>query len=87
LSKKTEEKQIDPSSDPRLDSAWRELFMEKVKYHQEPCEESEGGRHHQKVSAEVLLHISGGGNPEEENQENVGHCKSVQEQRMLESCQ
>jgi hypothetical protein len=31
--------QIDPSSDPRVDSARRLLFWAKDKYHQEPCKE------------------------------------------------
>ncbi|XP_063680102.1 uncharacterized protein LOC134815494 [Bolinopsis microptera] len=39
LPKKTRQKQIDPSSDPRVDSARRGLFLAKDQYHQEPCEE------------------------------------------------
>ena len=39
LPKKTRQRQIDPSSDPRVDVARRELFLAKDKYHQEPCEE------------------------------------------------
>ena len=39
LPKKTRQRQIDPSSDLRVDSARRQLFLAKDKYHQEPCEE------------------------------------------------
>ena len=39
LPKKTRQKQIDPSSDPRVDKAKRELFLAKDHYHQEPCGE------------------------------------------------
>ena len=39
LHKKTRQKQIDPSSDPRVDRARRGLFSAKDQYHQEPCEE------------------------------------------------
>jgi hypothetical protein len=36
---KTRQRHIDPSSDPRLDSARRQLFLTMDKYHQEHCEE------------------------------------------------
>ena len=39
LPKKARQKQIDPASDPRVDTARKELFLVKDKYHQEPCEE------------------------------------------------
>ena len=39
LPKKTRQRQLDPASDPRVDSARRELFLAKDEYHQEPCEE------------------------------------------------
>ena len=40
LPKKARHKQIDPSSDPRVDSARRELFLAKDKFHQYTCEEN-----------------------------------------------
>ena len=39
LPKKTRQKSIDPSNDPRVDRARRGLFLAKDQYHQEPCEE------------------------------------------------
>ena len=39
LPKKTRQRQIDPSSDPRVDSARRGLFLAKDRYHQDPSEE------------------------------------------------
>ena len=40
LPKKARQKQIDPSSDPRVDSARRDLFFAKDKFHQHTCEEN-----------------------------------------------
>ena len=38
LPKKTRQRQIDPSSDPRVDSVRRGLFFAKDRYHQDPSE-------------------------------------------------